>query len=237
MPTRTCPLPTDTSTHAPVEAEDILRQAALLPPPQRCPRRGHLHWTPAHDALLGQASDSDLASLWHLPHQPVWRRRQQLGVPPYGSSCGRTIVWTDAMVADLGVLPDRTVAQRWGLSHASVALKRQTLGLPNLQVRVHWTPAMDAVLGTCDDARAAERLGVTRNSVIHRRQILGIPAHRAYKYAWSTPEFLGLLATLPIRTLARKAGLNPATVRRYRYLAGIAPRPTRPHTQGVRPGA
>jgi hypothetical protein len=198
-----------------------LRAAASVSPPRRVGARGHLVWTPEHDAVLGQAADIDLAAVWGIPHQPVWRRRWQLGRPPFGATRGRTVAWGDGLVRMLGNMPDHVIAQRFGLAISTVALKRQALGIANRQRRIAWTAEMDAILGRLEDTAVAARYGVARNSVVHRRQRLGIPPFRARKIDWSKPDVRHVLATTPIRTLARQLGVDPATVRRSRRMAGL----------------
>lgn len=199
----------------------LLGRAAALPPLRRQGARGHVVWTPGHDACLGEAPDVDLAAAWGLPHQPIWRRRTRLGILPFGSTCGRSVQWSEDMLRALGRMSDRAVAQQFGIAAPTVALKRQSLGLSDGQRRITWTAEMLAALGTDGDHAIATRFHLSRNSVSARRRALGIPPCRPGRYDWRGPEVAAVLGSLPDRTLARRLGVDPATIRRHRLAAGI----------------
>ena len=82
-------------------------------------------WTLAHLALLGQASDVDVAKAIGTTMPVVRGKRYALKIAAY-----RRVFWTADRVALLGTVPDRELAQRLGTSFAAVAKRRDILKIP-----------------------------------------------------------------------------------------------------------
>ncbi len=82
-------------------------------------------WTLAHLALLGQASDVDVAKAIGTTMPVVRGKRYALKVAAY-----RHVFWTADRVALLGTVPDRELARTLGTSFAAVAKRRDVLKIP-----------------------------------------------------------------------------------------------------------
>jgi hypothetical protein len=82
-------------------------------------------WTLAHLALLGQASDVDVAKAIGTTMPVVRGKRYALKIAAY-----RHVFWTADRVALLGTVPDRELAQKLGTSFAAVAKRRDILKIP-----------------------------------------------------------------------------------------------------------
>lgn len=82
-------------------------------------------WTQAQLALLGQASDVDVARRIGTTMAVVRGKRYGLGIVAY-----KPVFWTADRLALLGTVPDRELAQQLGTSFAAVAKKRGVLKIP-----------------------------------------------------------------------------------------------------------
>jgi hypothetical protein len=89
-------------------------------------------WPEEHLALLGTASDSELAARLGQTENAVRIQRERLNIPnPEGGKPG----WTEEELALLGTLPDAEVARRTGRTEAAVTKKRNQLGIPTADDR------------------------------------------------------------------------------------------------------
>ena len=139
-------------------------------------------WTPEEDALLGTASDRDLADRLGLHADTVGRRRRALGIASYSKRSYPIPAheWTGEEVALLGKVPDEEVARRLGLSYEVVGYRRRRLGIPPCRrpgrTGNAWTPETEKLLGAMSDGQVATLSGQSRAYVAQRRRSLGIPA-------------------------------------------------------------
>lgn len=162
-------------------------------------QRGPIEWTDAMEALLGEATDREVAAELGIPARSVTYRRHLLGICPYQRYRRRAqSFWTPARVAQLGKHPDAVLARRWGISSSNVHARRRILGIaafgPSPEP-VRWTVAMRAQLGRASDAKVAARLGLTVKAVRRERTRLGIPPGRpAPRKVVRTPALRAILA-------------------------------------------
>ncbi len=184
-------------------------------------------------ALLGTATDPEVAWRLGLTAATVAYRRRVLGIPALPAAlaaAGRSSFWTAERVAPLGTATDRKVAQRLGVTAATVCSRRQALeirafpaGQPAPPPPSFWTPERDALLGTATDREVARRLGVTAVTVWYRRQALGIAAaSRGYERRRWTRAMVRLLGQVSDAEVGRRFGFATQTVRRVRLRRGIA---------------
>ena len=166
-------------------------------------------WDPAELALLGAASDEEIAEAVGRTKGAVRAMRHDLGIANFvrhGSE------WSQAEIALLGTLPDAEAAKRLQRSIQSVATKRCLLGIPNARpVAAGWKPEEDALLGTRPDTEIAKLLGRTRRAVMKRRIRLGLTNKFSMVVRWSL-EDEKLLGTMPDVELASKLGRAPQAV-------------------------
>ena len=100
-----------------------------LPPRGRKKFTAPAPWLPNEDALLGTASDLELARKLGRPIYNVRRRRIQLGLQsPFRH-------WDPRADALLGKMPDQAAARRLGRTVASVATRRKRLGIAAERLR------------------------------------------------------------------------------------------------------
>jgi len=83
-------------------------------------------WTAEQLALLGTASDEEVAERIGRTREAVRIMRTRLGIPKSDGNC-----WLPEHVALLGTMPDEEVAQRVGRSVQAVMQKRIKLGIEN----------------------------------------------------------------------------------------------------------
>jgi len=83
------------------------------------------HWTDAHDALLGTATDAKVARLIGVTKLSVFNRRKRLGIP---SQQPRTINWGLTEIGLLGKYPDEQVAALLQRPVDAVRRKRIQIG-------------------------------------------------------------------------------------------------------------
>jgi len=81
-------------------------------------------WTRAQTALLGTATDREVARILGMNKPAVTRKREQLGVPPFVAR------WSTAEKALLGADTDAAIAKLLGRSQSAVETKRRQLRIP-----------------------------------------------------------------------------------------------------------
>jgi hypothetical protein len=203
----------------------VLRRAGALPGLEREERnrRGaQVRWTPEHEALLGLASDGQLARLWNVPIPCVYWRRRRLALPPHHPS-SPGVAWTATMLHELATLTDHQFAQQHGIAASTAAHKRRSCRIPPATRwnTVRWTPPMLRQLGRLPDTTIARIHGLAAMTVTSKRRALGIPRAIRTKVVWDSPRVRAQMGTMPDRELAAALGVNAETVRLRRGLAGI----------------
>ena len=195
--------------------------------------RGHVGpggpsgWTARDLALLGTASDAEIAKRVGFTPTSVEHQRKRKGIAPYGSTTDqRRHRWTKRQIGWLGNLTDREIAERIGVTIGAVAWKRRLLGVEptrESRSRHHWTKREIALLGTMPDTELARRLGMHRHGVALKRRQLDIPNHvtRQNKRRW-TPERIAKAGKVPDRELAKEMGISANVVSAYRMRHGIS---------------
>ncbi|TDR27797.1 hypothetical protein DFR44_1381, partial [Hydromonas duriensis] len=88
-------------------------------------------WTPEQIALLGQKTDTEVASLLGLSKAQVQHKRSLLGIPPLHQR--NKVNWTPAQLAALGTMSDVALSKQIGISIDNIAYMRQKLGIPVAQ--------------------------------------------------------------------------------------------------------
>jgi DNA-binding CsgD family transcriptional regulator len=194
-------------------------------PPSQPPRRKYagFKWTRKALRLLGSMSDKKVAQRLGLSPAPVTRKRQALGIAPWGSP-PRLVEWTAEMLGLLGTVRDSEFARRFGVSENSVLEKRQTLGIDPYSPRHPWTEMEVALLGTMPDPQVAQRVGVSVPAVRTQRRSRGIAplGGRRERHIWTADE-KARLGSVPDALLARELGLTREVVTARRLGLGIRP--------------
>jgi len=193
-------------------------------PPYHEPRQEYAprEWSSDELEMLGRRSDATVARKLGVSPTTVTRKRQDLGIPPYGRA-PQPIEWTDEMIAALGTMRDSEVARRFGLLRQDAVLeKRQELGIPSKDSRHVWSDAETALLGTMPDRQVAKRVGVSVEAASSKRNNLGIEPHggRKERHIW-TDEEKQLLGTVPDAALARAMELTRELVKAARQRLDI----------------
>ena len=186
-------------------------------------------WTARDLALLGTASDVEIAKRVGVTRTAVEQQRRRNGVAPYGSTTDqRRHRWTKRQIGWLGKLTDREIAERLGVTVGAVAWKRRLLCVEptrKSRARQHWTKRELALLGTMPDTEIARRLGIHRHGVALKRRQLDIPNHvtQQTERRW-TPERIAKAGKVPDRELAEEMGIPVGVVSAYRIRHGISVR-------------
>jgi hypothetical protein len=88
-------------------------------------------FTASEDAVLGTATDREIAARLHRDLQTIYGRRKRLGIPAFVSRrVQHRVVWTAAMDKKLGTLPDSILARKFGCSAMAVFYRRRRLKIP-----------------------------------------------------------------------------------------------------------
>jgi hypothetical protein len=97
------------------------------------PKLGWSYFTPEEDALLGTATDAEIAKRIGRHPSSVQARRLKLGLR-HGSprKKRKKRPWTPEEDALLGTASDTEIAVRLGRHVAVVCIRRQKMGIPNL---------------------------------------------------------------------------------------------------------
>lgn len=83
----------------------------------------NFRWTKATDALLGTATDAEIARRIGVTILSVLKRRRKLGIPPFQSP-NITKNWGQSELGMLGLLPDEEVAKLLNRPVEAVRRKR-----------------------------------------------------------------------------------------------------------------
>jgi hypothetical protein len=182
-----------------------------------------LFWTPERDALLGSATDREIARRLGVTAVTVWYRGQALGIAP--ASRGReSRRWTRARVRLLGRVSDAEVGRRFGLATQTVRQMRLRRGIAAYRgrgIRIARTAELARLLRrpTRDVCRVA---GIGTSTVTKLRLVRGGPPPPRPS-AW-TPGALARLGKVADAELARELGLKVATVAGKRRRQGLRQR-------------
>ena len=121
------------------------------------PKPGWRFFTPKEDALLGTASDAEIAERIGRHPASVQARRLRLGLRKGNQRQRRP--WTPEEDALLGTASDTEIAARLNRHIGTVCIRRQKLGIPNF----YWQ----------------RRCGRQRNQAFRPQQAEGQPANSA----------------------------------------------------------
>jgi hypothetical protein len=180
-------------------------------------------WTPERDALLGTATDREIARRLGVTAVTVWYRRHALGIAAAGRGRERRR-WTRARVRLLGQVSDAEVGRRCGLATQTVRKVRLRHGIAAYRgrgFRIARTAELARLLRrpTKEVCRVA---GIGKSTVGQLRKELGVPAP-ARPSAW-TPRALARLGKVADAELARELGLRVETVAGKRRQRGLRQR-------------
>lgn len=208
------------------------KKAAKVVASSKDGRRGTFRWTAARIKLLGSLPDRTLADRWNVGTTSVFKKRTELGIPPFGrSNKTESVRWTQAILKRLGKESDYAVAERMGVSVSTVAAKRKQLKIASSREQQgkrlgrqprKWKASEVKLLGKHTDAWVADKLKMGRRHVYAKRLELGIPSlsERKSNQMW-TAKRLKMLGTVPDRRLAEELGVTVATVSNRRQSLGI----------------
>jgi hypothetical protein len=101
-----------------------LRERWGIPGPKRI-------WQPEEIALLGKASDKEIAARLGCSVGSVHNKRRALRILSPNWTPGQSRSWRPEEIALLGTAADKEIAKRLGRSLASVQLKRHRSGIPS----------------------------------------------------------------------------------------------------------
>ncbi len=176
-------------------------------------------------ALLGQATDAEVAAELGISKSGVTHKRIRLGIPPHVEPPirHRDRFWTPRRVVLLGTTSDKKLARRLGILPDRVGYQRRKRGIPPFDPgppKVVWTAAVIRQLGRISDYQIAKQLGVSRGTVGRERQRHGIPPVTRYRQVLRNPELRRLLR-LQTGEVVKRVGLPQSTVRRLRADLGM----------------
>lgn len=101
-------------------------------------------WEPEEDAVLGTATDIEVARRLGRTKATVCHRRRALKIPGFHPR-----IWTADVDKLLGTVPDPEIARRMGCTEANVRPRRVQLGIAGTrQIRL-WTPEEDSWSEPC----------------------------------------------------------------------------------------
>ena len=177
-------------------------------------------WDRQDLALLGTATDREVAdALGRLVHT-VGNKRRSLGIPAFQAP-PVPIDWTQEMIALLGTAPDQEIATRFGISPSSVIKKRRRLRIEaSMESRpvVRDTELLDLLHLPSTEVRL--RTGLKWETIKKIRDEHGIEATTYSDLLW-TPEIVARLGTVPDHRIGEELGIAVDRVWRKRRLLGI----------------
>jgi hypothetical protein len=178
-------------------------------------------WTAQDEAMLGKASDRDVAEALGVSATAVGMKRMLLGIPPFQPPNER-IEWTDEMIALLGVEPDIEVAARYMVDKGCVSRKREELGVAPAGNRVFpelaGDPELSEILGLTT-GELMRRYGVSK-ATVHRWRVWGAVQAPPRDWRW-TEEIVARLGKEPDSRIAKDVGVTAGAVGYMRRRLGI----------------
>jgi len=176
-------------------------------------------WTPAEDALLGKAVDSEVAEKLNRKLGAVRDRRKFLGKPAWNHTRPAYVEREprDHYTGLFANKSDRELRALLGWSYRRIHTRRRQLAARKVRQRQpEWTPEEDALLGTMPDAVLARKLGRTAAAVRARRGVKRIRVKKDWR-----PEDDKVLGTRKDREIAMLLGRHKANVAWRRKKLGI----------------
>jgi hypothetical protein len=148
---------------------------------------------PEEDAILGTATDREIAAKLGRDMNTIHARRKRLGIPAFvkRKPQGKPVVWTPAKDKLLGKAPDPVVARRLGCKPEAVFYRRKRLKIPAFRQKC--SPALPSVVTPYNDG--------IRNAEPHRCVGRCVGPEQVWLFVWSgfallvsiTPEVCGRL--------------------------------------------
>ena len=186
-------------------------------------------WNKSHDALLGTASDAEVARQRSRTQMAVTVRRRKLGLPKYDN---RMHSYTAKENRLLGTMPDEELAWRLGRTPGAIQVRRVAFGIISFERKSgsrvgiprgrRWTGKELALLGNLPDIEISLRLGRSVMAIRVQRHKLGLKDPSTRK-PWTRAD-VKLLGSAPDADIARRIGRSAGAVKRRRVSLGIAAR-------------
>lgn len=193
----------------------VIKKRISMNIPKCATQRARRIFTAKEDALLGKASDKEIAEATGRYASAIWTRRKRLGIVNPKS----TYNWTPEQIALLGTASDDVIAEQTGRSLSSVANKRCRLKIVKFvekKTEFQWTPDKVALLGTMPDTCVAKKINKSCDFIRDYRLSLGIPVYRTW-----TSEQISLLGTETDSCIGKQIGKSQQAVTEKRLSLGI----------------
>jgi hypothetical protein len=208
-----------------VDQRSVTRKRLLLKIPAfvyRGAPRPEPRWTLRALALLGRASDQDVARRLGMSVTAVNWKRRRLGIKSYQPPRPK-VAWTGSKLRLLGRVTDAEAARRLGIDKATVRSKRAELGIPPHGFRgepIARTPKLKALL-RLTTRELWEEHGLWPSVVAKLRREYGIATPDGHVRRW-TKALLARLGKEPDVEIARAMGITHVAVGVRRRALGIA---------------
>lgn len=179
-----------------------------------------LPWAAQDLALLGQASDRDLAAQLGISTSTVQRKRRRLGLASFGSPPTR-LEWSEEPLSLLGKVPDVELARCYAISSTAVKAERSRRGIAALRDHRPFeaTPELVELLHK-PSSEVRRQTGLDFHTTRRLRRRLGIAALTVRQWRWS-PEILARLGKEFDRCVAEDLGVSTKRVAATRKELGI----------------
>lgn len=175
------------------------------------------------DPFMGTDTDKNIGKRFNVSKVTLAARRLSLGIACY--SPAKTMNW-DLIDDELGKAIDKELAEKHGCSISTINTRRTSLGIPPYGGKssvFDWS-RVDWSMGDRTLAKLFKDDGIgCRTSVAKKRKELGIPPTPRGQAVPLTDEILSELGGIHDSHLAKKHGISPPTVRRWRERMGIPP--------------
>jgi hypothetical protein len=179
-------------------------------------------WTARALALLGKASDQEIARRLELSVTAVNWKRRRLGIKSY-QPVRPKVAWTAGTLRLLGRVTDAEAAHRLGIDKATVKSKRVELGIPPHGFRgepIARTRKLKALL-RLTTRELWEEHGMWPSVVAKLRREYGIATPDGHVRRW-TKALVARLGNEPDVEIARAMGITHPAVGMKRRSLGIA---------------
>jgi hypothetical protein len=178
-------------------------------------------WTSHNIALLGTASDREIAKKLEIFPEKVHLKRRELSIQPFNAPIDK-IVWTEEMIRSLGKIPDIKFVKIFPMTLFSVYRKRKELGIApynEMTKKVVRDYELKKLL-QLSNREVIENTKLSKSTILKLRREFLIPAPNNRRWRW-TSEIIDRLGKESDEKIAKTMSITSASVCYIRRAMGI----------------
>ncbi len=191
-------------------------------PPTSIDTKGFL-WTKKSIALLGKASDREVAKTFGISSASVQSKRSFAGISPF-KPANKKIQWTTEMLGLLGKISDAKFTRKYHMTKDTVKRKRDRLNIPAYSDQakpIARTPQIATLLKQ-PNKEIVKKTGISKNTIRKLRKEYGVTIPIKHNPKWS-PKIIARLGKESDAKIAKDIKLTSCAVSYMRRSLNIKP--------------